>query len=62
MKRKKKRNIAKEIIAGLEEFTRVLESGEPLENHFRVTTIERVNAFENVVTVKGPKDSKRERY
>ena len=53
--KKKKRNIAQEIIKGLKEFTEVLESGEPIENHFRVTTIERVNEFENVVTVKGPK-------
>ena len=53
--KKKKRNIGQEIIKGLEEFTKALESGEPLENHFRVTTIEKVNAFENVVIVKGPK-------
>lgn len=54
-KKKKKRNIGQEIVQGLKEFTRVLESGEPLEYHFRVTTIEKVNAFENIATVKGPK-------
>lgn len=53
--KKKKRNIAKEIIKGLEELTKVVESGERLEDHFRVTTVERVNKFENVVTVKEPK-------
>jgi hypothetical protein len=56
MKKKKKRNIGQEIIKGLEELTKVLESGEPLENHFRVTTIERVNPWETVRTVKGPND------
>ena len=59
MKRKRKRNIGKEILKGLEEFTKVLESGEPLEDHFRVTTIERVNKWETVTTVKGPKNDRR---
>lgn len=56
--KKKKRNIGQEIVKGLQEFTKVLESGEPIENHFRVTTIEKVSEFENVVTVKEPKKRK----
>jgi len=41
----------KELIKGLQD---VVESGKPIEDSFRVTTIEKVNEFENVVTVKGP--------
>jgi hypothetical protein len=47
----------KELIKGLQELVDVVESGKPLEDYFRVTTIEKVNEFENVVIVKGPKKS-----
>lgn len=53
--KKKKRNIGQEIVEGLQEFVKVIKSGEPLENYFRITTIERVNPWETVRTVKGPK-------
>lgn len=53
----RKNTKGKELIKGLQELVDVVESGEPLEDHFRVTTIEKVNEFENVVTVKGPKKS-----
>lgn len=33
------KNVAKGIIEGLTEFNKVLESGEPLENHFRITLV-----------------------
>jgi hypothetical protein len=52
-------SIAKKIMKSLKKFTKVLESGEPLENHFKITKIERVNKFENVVTVKGPKKKRK---
>lgn len=47
-------SLGKKIIAALSEFTKALESGEPLEHSFRVTTVERVNQFENIITTKGP--------
>lgn len=56
--KKKRRKIGEELIKGLEEFNKALDGGKPLEDTFRVTTIEKVNEFENVITVKGPKKSK----
>jgi hypothetical protein len=50
----KKRSIGQEIVKSLQEFNKVLESGEPLEKHFRVTTIKKVNG-KYVKKVKGPK-------
>jgi hypothetical protein len=32
-------SLGREMIAGMEEVLRVLKSGEPLEDHFRVTTL-----------------------
>lgn len=55
--KKKRRNIGEELIKGLQSLNDALESGKPLEDTFRVTTIEKVNEFENVITVKGPKKS-----
>jgi hypothetical protein len=49
-----KKRIGEEIITRLEEFAKVLESGEPLDKHYNITTIERVNRFENVITTRGP--------
>jgi len=37
----RKETVADKILTGLQEFTDVLESGEPLEDHFRVTRLER---------------------
>jgi len=51
----KKRNVGKEIVKSLQEFSKVLESGEPLENHFRVTTLEKKPNGTFIRTVKGPK-------
>ena len=59
MAKKRKKSVGQQIVEGLKEFTKVLESGEPLEDHFRVTTIERVNKWETVRTVRGPNKKKR---
>lgn len=54
---RKKNTKGKELVKGLQDLVDAVESGKPLEDYFRVTTIEKVNEFENVVTVKGPKKS-----
>lgn len=56
---KKKKSVSEKIIDALQEFAEVLESGEPLEDHFRITTIEQVNSLEKVITTKGPKKKKK---
>ncbi len=55
--KKKRRKIGEELIKGMQSLVDALDSGKPIEDSFRVTTIEKVNEFENVVTVKGPKKS-----
>jgi hypothetical protein len=54
----KKKTLGQRLIEGLNELTEVLKSGEPLEDHFRVTELTKDSKGKITRTVKGPKKKK----